>query len=75
MNKNVHFFSKTMGIIHKDLFIPRLLFCTSNSNEGGGQLGPLLPPLDTHLVAVCMWYVCWEGGGKFEVIILFSKCA
>ena len=25
MNKNVHFFSKTMGIIHKDLFISRFI--------------------------------------------------
>ena len=32
--------------------------------RGGGQLGPLLPPLDTHLVAVCM---CVGGGGGGEV--------
>ena len=30
--KMCFFFSKAMGTIHKDL-----LFCTSNSNEGGGD--------------------------------------
>ena len=58
MNKNVNFFSKTMGIIHKDL-----LFCTSNSNEGGGQLGRLFATTG-HALGGSVYVVCVWGGGE-----------